>query len=139
MVQRTPTTVEAAVQEFEKAITLDPDFALAHAELAMALGLLPAYGDLSPAEAMARAIPHVERAMALDPNLAEAHAAMGRLLWGQYAYEEALVHFEQAIQFNPNYSVVYTWMAQVLGEVGRYDEEFAAAGRLRCGSIRYRL
>ncbi len=127
VVQRTPTTIEAAVHEFEKAITLDPDFALAHAELAMALGLLPAYGDLSPAEAMARAIPHVERALALDPNLAEAHAAMGFLLWLQLAYEEALVHFEQAIQFNPNYSIVYTWMAQVLGEVGRYDEEFAAA------------
>ena len=40
VVQRTPTTIEAAVHEFEKAITLDPDFALAHAELAMALGLL---------------------------------------------------------------------------------------------------
>ena len=36
VVQRTTTTIEAAVREFEKAITLDPGYALAHAELAIA-------------------------------------------------------------------------------------------------------
>jgi tetratricopeptide (TPR) repeat protein len=127
VVQRTPTTIEAAVREFEKAITLDPDFALAHAELAIAISLLAAYGDLPTDESIARATPHAERALALDPNLAEAHAAMGFLLLHQIAYEEALVHFEQAIQFNPNYSIVYSWIASVLSRVGRYDEEFAAA------------
>ncbi len=125
VVQRTTTTIEAAVHEFEKAIALDPDYALAHAELAIAISLLSVYGDLPTDESIARSTLHGERALALDPNLAEAHAAMGFILWLQLAYEEALVHFEQAIQFNPNYSIVYTWMAGVLGMVGRYDEEFA--------------
>jgi len=81
VVQRTATTIEAAVREFEKAITLDPDYALAHAELATAIPLLSGFDDdLTSTEAIARAAPHAERAMALDPTLAEAHAATGYVL-----------------------------------------------------------
>ncbi len=129
MVQRTPASVEGAVGEFEKAISLDPNYALAHAELAIATLFLPhpSYRVLTLTEAIARAAPHVEQAMALDPTLAETHAATGFLLWRQENPEEALTHFKQAIQINPNYSNVYNWMAAVLvTELGRYDEGFAA-------------
>ena len=121
-------TVEGAAREFEKAISFDPDYAPAHAELAMATLLLTNlnYGDLTFAEAIARAIPHVERAMALDPTLAEAHAANGFLFHMQGLEKEALQHFERAIQINPNYSVVYTWMAFNYGWLGRYEESFSA-------------
>jgi TolB-like protein len=77
VIQRTPATVNGAVREFEKAIVLDPDYALAHAELAIAILLSPTYrDDLTVTEAISRAAPHAERAMALDPNLAEAHAPL---------------------------------------------------------------
>ncbi len=127
VVQRTWAGVEGAVREFEKAITLDPDYALAHAELAMANLLRRDYGDLTSTEAIVRAAPHADRAMALDPTLAETHAAMGQLLWEQQNLEEAQTHFEQAIQINPNYSIVYNWMGLILGNnLGRYAESFAA-------------
>ena len=122
MVQRTQATIEAAVREFEKAIEIDPDYALAHAELSLAILLLTLYGDLTVTEADARAAPHAERAMALDPNLAEAHAAAGFLLWNQSAYEEVLTAFERAIQINPNYSIVYNWMSILLRDLGHYKE-----------------
>jgi len=122
MVQRTQATIEAAVREFEKAIEIDPDYALAHAELTIAILLLPLYGDLTATEADARAAPHAERAMALDPNLAEAHAAAGFLLWLQGADEEVLTAFERAIQINPSYSIVYNWMSILLRDLGRYKE-----------------
>ncbi len=124
VVQRSPAALEGAVREFEKAIALDPDYALAHAELAIATSLRSAYGGLTYGEAIARATPHVELAMALDPTLAEAHAAAGRLLMTQWKPEEPLMHFRRAIQINPNYSIVYTWMAIVLDSLGRYDEAF---------------
>jgi TolB-like protein len=125
VVQRTVATVEGAVREFEKAIALDPDYALAHAELAIATLLLSGYGGLTDTEGTARARPHAERAMALEPTLAEAHAATGFLLWNQWNFEGALTHFEQAIQINPNYSIAYTWMGNLLGEdLGRYDDAF---------------
>jgi tetratricopeptide (TPR) repeat protein len=124
VVQRSPAALEGAVREFEKAITLDADYALAHAELAMATTLRIPYGGLTYGEAIARAAPSAERAMALDPSLAEAHAATGFLLWQKQNLEETLTHFEQAIQINPNYSIVYNWMAGVLDSLGRYDEAF---------------
>ena len=124
IVQRTKTSIEGAASEFEKAIALDPDYALAHAELAIAIVLLWRlhYGDLTLDEVISRATPHAERSMALDPKLAEAHAATGLLLTNQSEYEEGLTHYEQAIQFNPNYSIVYSWMGGVLSALGRYKE-----------------
>jgi tetratricopeptide (TPR) repeat protein len=126
VVQRTQATIERAVREFKKAIALDPDYALAHAELAIATLLLDVYGDLTLSEAIARAVPHAERAMALDPTLAEAHAATGFLLYQKGNLEKALTHFGQAIQINSNYSIVHNWMGMVLGEeLGRYGDAFA--------------
>jgi len=126
VVQRTRANVEAAVREFEKAIVLDTNYALAHAELAIATLFLAVYGDLTVSEAVARATPHAERAMALDPSLAEAHAATGYVLRFQWNAEEALTHFRQAVQINPNYAIVYNVMGITLGSLGRYEEDFAA-------------
>jgi TolB-like protein/Flp pilus assembly protein TadD len=129
LVQRTRATMKGAVREFEKAIVIDPNYARAHAELAIAIlfsnrGYL---GDLPRSEAISRATPHAERAMALDPNLAEAHATTGMLLSFLKNWEEALVHYQQAIRINPNFAIVYNWMAETLGlQLGRYAESFAA-------------
>ena len=60
--------LRGAAREFEKAISLDPEYALAHAQLAIAYWL---------AGHDAKAAAHVEKAMALDPSIAEAHAAAG--------------------------------------------------------------
>jgi TolB-like protein len=126
--QRTETSIEGAVREFEKAIALDPDYALAHAELAFGMLLLDqsAYGSLTKTETIAKAAPHAERAMALDPSLAEAHYAAGFLSMEQWKTEQALTHFRQAIQINPNYAQAYVVMGYLMNvRFGRYDEAFA--------------
>ncbi len=118
VVQRTTTTIEAAIREFEKAITLDPDYARAHAELAMAYLLLSSYGDLTTAEAIAKSMPHIDRAMVLDSNLAEAYAATGLLLSAQENPEDAFTYHIQAIRINPNYSIAHTWKGMTLASYG---------------------
>ena len=134
VVQRTKATIEGAVREFEKAIMLDPDYALAHAELTIATMMLARYlyGDLTRADASARAKPHAERAMALAPNLAEAQAAAGFLVVASgdrritETMEEGLTYFERAIQINPSYAIIYAWMAQVIDYYsGNYTRMFA--------------
>jgi TolB-like protein/Tfp pilus assembly protein PilF len=129
VLKRTRASLEGAVRELEKAITLDPEYALAHAELVMAnlLQKRDMYGGLTVTEAIARAAPHVEQAMDLDPDLAEVQAAAGFVLWEKGNLEDALTHFRQAIQINPNYSIVYTWMGTLLSaRLGRYAEGFTA-------------
>ena len=127
VVQRTSDTVGGAVREFEKAVALDPDYALAHAELAMAILLQTRgnYGDLDRAEAIDRATSHVQQAITLDPTLAEAHAAKGFLSSMRLNPEEALTHYQHAIELNPNYSIVYNWMGILFHELGLYREELA--------------
>jgi len=129
VVQSTSSGRDGAIREFEKAIELDPDYAIAHAELALATVFLP----ISMSEAVARATPHMERAMALDPTLAEAHAAAGVLAWRQSKPDDALTHFKHALQINPNYVIVYVWMGNLLNfDLGRYDEAF----RMRATAMR---
>jgi TolB-like protein/Tfp pilus assembly protein PilF len=126
VVQRTQATIDGAIREFEKAISLDPDYALAHAELAIAYIYLRSslFGNLPRLEANAKAAPHAERAMVLDPTLAEAHGASGLLSLSQIRFEDAVIYFKRAIQINPNYSLVHTWMANGLFYLGRYEEAF---------------
>ena len=128
VVQRTFDTNAGAVNEFRTAISLDPDYALAHAELANALTTqaFSRWGNLTRSEAVSSATLHAERAMDLDPSLAEAHAATGNVLWLQDNLEEALTHFRHAIRINPNYSDAYHWSGQLLeNQFGRYKESFA--------------
>jgi TolB-like protein len=126
VVQRTKNSVEGAVREYEKAIALDPDYALAHAELAFAY-FWQNFRSLTNTETIARAAPHVERAMALDPTLAVAHYVTGSLSRIQGNVEEAMTHYRQAIQIDPNFARAYLTMGGVIGfgYFGRYDESFA--------------
>jgi TolB-like protein/DNA-binding winged helix-turn-helix (wHTH) protein/tetratricopeptide (TPR) repeat protein len=122
--KRTSAGVEGAVNEFERAVALDPDYAIAHAELAMAITFAGGnYFQLLPWDvATARAETHADRAVALDPDLAEAHAALGLLAWMNGAFDNALTAFTRALQNNPNYSEVHSWMATVSARVGRYKD-----------------
>ena len=111
---------DKAVHEFERALSHDPNYALAHAELALAT-----LGNVASAEARARAASHIERAMTLDPTLAEAHAANGLLLWNQLQLEDALTSLKHAVEINPNYVIAYVVMGNLLSfDIGRYDEAF---------------
>jgi len=124
LTQRVPGSRTAAVAEFEKAIALDPDFALAHAQLAIALHL-GGCGDVTMTECEEKDRPHAERALALAPELAEAHVAMGSLAFSQPDPESARLHFQRALKINPNYSEAYVWMANN-GLFPTHEEEIAA-------------
>ncbi len=122
--QRTIDAMEGAVFEFEKAVEIVPDYAIAHAELAMAIHLLRHLGGYQGGdEVQSRIAFHAGRAMDLNPNLAEAYLASVRL---QETREEKLRYFEQAIRLNPNSSIAYTWMAFLLKDLGQYREVFLA-------------
>jgi serine/threonine-protein kinase len=74
--QRGPALV-TAVECFDQAVALDPDYAAAHAELAKSLLLLSMWGMRNPAETNARAEVATARALAADPNLVASHTAQG--------------------------------------------------------------
>jgi TolB-like protein/Tfp pilus assembly protein PilF len=123
--QRTPSSEKAAVREFAKAVSLDPEYALAYAELSLATRRLSFRGEMPDAEAVALATPHAERAMALDPTLAQAHAATGYVWVTPDTIEVAISHFRRAIELNPNYSDAHLWLGNWVVVLGQYDENYS--------------
>lgn len=89
-----------AVPHFRRAIAIDPNFALAHAWLAVALTIsdmiLAEDGQLSEANAASM------RALTLDEGDATAHYARALVLHWSGDYERAGQHFERAMRLNPS-------------------------------------
>jgi eukaryotic-like serine/threonine-protein kinase len=75
-----PQEHQQEVKLLEQAIGLDPKFAAAYADLAIALSLGQTRGLDTDSQVTARAERYARQAVRLDPNLAEAHLALGRTL-----------------------------------------------------------
>jgi TolB-like protein/Tfp pilus assembly protein PilF len=111
-----------ATDQYRRAVSADPDFALAYARLSYLLSYLHWYNvDNSPAiveDARAAA----ERALTLQPNLPEAHLAMGYVhYWGHRAYEAALQEFGIARNGLPNDAEVLAALGYVHRRQGVAD------------------
>lgn len=126
--KRTRADIEAALEHFERAVELDPNYAPAHAQLALAAYLLTAsgatYGTFTLDESLSVAEPAIERALELDPDHAEANAVKGLILSAQYRVEEALGYYDKALRLNPSLTDVRNWYANALGDMGRPAEAY---------------
>ena len=115
-----------ALTLFEQALTLDPDYAMAHAGLASTYLLMASTAMLRPLqvdEAMPMARRHAQRAIALDEGLAEAWAALGRVKmeydWDWDGAEADLAH---AVALNASSVEALGTFGQFLSAMGRHDE-----------------
>ena len=132
--KRTRDALVEAVARMERAIAIDPQFALAHAGLSEAwvqLGLRAAVSQsLRPREVMPKARVAAEKALALDDSLAEAHATLGQVLFTyEWKREEGIAEFRRAIDLNPNNQNAQHWYGMALGGLGRFDEGLAQIQR----------
>ncbi|MEM9386487.1 MAG: winged helix-turn-helix domain-containing protein [Pseudomonadota bacterium] len=92
----------AAIQHFRQAIELDPNFAAAHAQLAMSLLERVHFGGLDVAQQNRLAEPVISRALLLNPELSEAYEAQGFLERHRGAFSESQAAYEKSIELNPN-------------------------------------
>lgn len=125
--RRTEPALARAVECFEQAIAIDPNYALAYSGLADAYTLLSSgyYGNAPPAAASERALPAALRALELDPGLAEAHASLGLIRENEGDLAGAAQALERALELNPNYTMAHVWYGLVLTAQGRYAEAAA--------------
>jgi len=123
MATRRVTDLAEAVEHFERAVALDPDFALAYVGLAYSSALYWNYASLPSEEPLERAGKAAQRALQLDPGLAEAHTAEGLVKWYGREFEEAEEAFKRAIRLNSNEVQAHQWIGHMLGSRGGRVEE----------------
>lgn len=118
-----------ALADYERAVVLDPSYALAHAGIAdyyyhLAVhGVLPSSLCLAASEAAAR------RAVELDPELSEAHAALGFALSGRFNWAEGERHFLRALELSPNSALAHLRYGSQLSQRGFFEKSLQHARR----------
>ena len=114
-----------AIQYFEQALQVDPNYTLALCGLADTYGW--AGGQiLAGKEAWAKEMELAQKALALDPNLAEAHLAMGTALFSVLNPRASEKELDRAVELNPNLILAYDQYGWTFSEMGRFDEAIAA-------------
>ena len=105
-------SIERALELFEAALEIDPEFALAHAGVADVFILSGIFQSLPPTEAFPLARVAAERARSLDESLSEAHASLGAIsLFHDWDFTAARAFLEKAIALNPSNAGAYGWLA----------------------------
>jgi eukaryotic-like serine/threonine-protein kinase len=104
-----------AIGFYKQAIEADPNFALAHAQLAYAYAIMAVFNEPTQPAWVERAKEEINRAQELDPQLAETHLARFQLLYSEfegYQGEAAVREVRLANQLNPNvghYELAYLY------------------------------
>lgn len=117
-----PAGFQEAIPAYERAIALDPEFALAHAGLAEAW-LASAHSGVLPERAFGEGIRHAEHAIALDPGLADAYTVEAD---SKFHYEWDWAGAERAfllgLELEPTFATAHWWYAGLLATLGRFEE-----------------
>jgi len=111
-----------------QAIQMDPNYALAHAELAQCISVPCYYGSVDPNVAYPKARVAALRALEIDPNLAEGHEVLATILKNyDWNWTGAEKEYRRAIELNPNYATAHYHYSYLLAELGRFEEAIREA------------
>ncbi|MHC4324801.1 MAG: tetratricopeptide repeat protein, partial [Planctomycetota bacterium] len=112
-----------AMQVYEKAVELDPAFALAYARLSeVHSNMYWQYHDHSE-ERLTLAKRAVDKALELDPDLPEVHLALGHYYYhGHLDYDRALEQFDIALKSQPNNGDLLLFKGFVQRRQGKFEE-----------------
>jgi TolB-like protein/Flp pilus assembly protein TadD len=128
----TPATNARSVQYYERAIALDPKYALAWSGLAFTYAASTINSDAPPLVIGPRARDAATRALQADPELAEVQTSIGYvsflLEWDWPRSEAAL---RRAIALEPHYAPAHRTLGHLLSQMGRHEEAGAAVQRAR--------
>lgn len=120
--QLTPGSVEKGLEQFHKAIEIDPGEPFAYAGLSIAYQEI-AHGPLDPGDALDKAEAAAMQAIKLDTTMAEIYSAMAEVyLYKLWEFEKAEQYFLKALELNPNLALTHYHYSWALYLWGRMDE-----------------
>jgi serine/threonine protein kinase/cytochrome c-type biogenesis protein CcmH/NrfG len=129
--------IDYALQMFEQAIQLDPNFALAHAGIAHLCGLIYEVREQN-ARWIERGLAACDRATALAPDLPEVLVARARVCYAQKKYEEAELLAQRAIERKADCEGAWNILGRAYFASGRHEEAAALTERaIECNGDDY--
>jgi len=118
-----------ALDYYNQAIALDPNFALAYVRVAEAHDYFAGTSLSDPKDALARAKAAVHKALELDETLAQAHTMLGLIKLEEWDWANAEVEFKRALELNPNLARAHGMYGLYFTVIGRPTEALAEMKR----------
>jgi adenylate cyclase len=126
----TRQTVAQSRDYFQRAIALSPNYARAHADMAVSYANTLRFGwSDTPDETGRIGLFHAERALAIDDRLPVVYFAQGMILLYLNRHDEALAATRIALEIDPNYADSQAQFAFVLNYMGHPAEGLEAMRR----------
>jgi TolB-like protein/Flp pilus assembly protein TadD len=124
--ERTVAATDQAIEHFDRAIDIDPDYAQAYTGLADAWIVKRQIGNLSLLTATQQAHDAISNALRLNNELAEAQTSLGLCVLGAGQERTAATQFAKAIELNPNYADAHLQRANLLRDQGFLEDAMRA-------------
>lgn len=122
----TADSVARAMQRFETAIEIDPDYAQAYAALGKAVNFEGSINRRDPIATTERIDELAEQAIDLDPTLAEAWTLKGGVYATRKEFDKAGEATERALELNPNSAEAWAGQWNHLLLMNKQEEALAA-------------
>ncbi len=115
LAQRSPDSLQQAINDFQDAIDHDPEYAPAYAGMADCYSLLAYYGIQKPVPLFTKAMSYSQQALEMDSTLGEAYTsrALARTFLN-FDWQGAETDYKRAIELDPNYTTAHTWYGLAL-------------------------
>ena len=124
--KRTESDLNKSIEYFNRALVLEPAYALAYAGLADAFVMLGVFGLRAPSDVYPKANAAALRALELDETMAEAYDSLGHvkaaLNWDLPGAEQ---DYKRAVELNPSYSTARRGYGYILSLMQRHEEAIA--------------
>ncbi len=112
-----------AIGFYEQAVSIQPDYALAHDGLASVYTVMESNSHLTPGTAAAKAEFHAQKALDIDDSLPGAYIALGvAKTMRSYDLETQNAYYKRALAKNPNYRTAHLWLANNYTVQARFEE-----------------
>jgi adenylate cyclase len=112
-----------AIDYYNAAIKIEPDYASAYAGIASSYMILWVYNYLPPEKCRPQMEQAVQQCLKLDNEISESHIVMARMkMYYEWDFAAATIEYKKAIELNPNLAEAHDKYAMCLGLLGNYAE-----------------
>ncbi len=121
-------SIQKALEYFQLAIEIDPEWADPYAGLANAWGLFRFFGYLPANAVVPNVHKYINKALEMDPNSAHAHYVRAIIsVWTEWDWEQGEKEFLKSIDLNSNNALCRLYYAHLLMMQRRFDEALKQA------------